>query len=116
MFVVVVVHCYMLDGHCVINERSPGGLADSGSSYLISSQEHEDKIRRRRDILAGQRHAHEEWQYHHWKAAVAAKTCKKRGFTSVARWLRGDASYGDTPQCHGCTLEYCMFVDYLKEI
>ena len=51
---------------------------------LIPPNEHEEKIRKRIDILAeplyvvkrgrqGQRHDHEEWQYHHWKAFDAAK-------------------------------------------
>ena len=94
---------------------------------LIPSQEHADKIKRRIDILAdplyvvkrgrqGERHGPEEWQYHHWKAVDAAKNCKKREYTSIARRWRDDASYRDTQQKHGWSLEYCMFLDHLKKI
>ena len=82
---------------------------------LIPSQEHADN-KRRTDILAdplfevkrgkqGQRRGNEEWQHHHWKAVDAAKTCKKREDTSIARRWSDEPSYRDTQQKHGWSLE-----------
>ena len=50
------------------------------------------------------------------EAVDAAKNCKKLEFSSITRRWRNDASYRDTQQTHGWSLEYCMFLDYLKKI
>ena len=63
--------------------------ADAENAWY--TQEHGVKNQKRTDILAerlyvikrrsqGQRHVHEEWQNHHWKAVDAAKNCNKREF------------------------------------
>ena len=107
-------------------KHSKEGTKNCGcGKCLMPSQEHEDTIRKRIDILAepryvkrgrqGQRHGHEEWQHHHWKPADVANNCKKRGYTPIAGRWRDEASYRYTQQYHGWSLEYCLFLDFLKE-
>ena len=54
----------------------------------------------------GERHGPEDWQYHHWKA---------RDATTAKRW-KDDLSHRETQRKHGWTLEYCIFLDYLKTV
>ena len=61
----------------------------------------------------GERHGPEEWQYHHWKAKDATTNIEKRGYSTVAKRWNADLSFRETPQEHGWTLEYCVFLDYL---
>ena len=64
----------------------------------------------------GQCHGHEEWQYHHWKAVDASRSCRKRWLSSNAGRWADEASYRYTQQYHGWSLEYCMFLDDPKTI
>ena len=56
------------------------------------------------------------WQYHHWKAKDGSTNVDKRGYSTVAERRRDDPSYRQTQQDHGWTLEYCIFLVYLKTV
>ena len=95
--------------------RRPGGQGQEATRHAVAPHEgleHQGKKRGRQ----GERQGPEEWQYHHWKAVDAAQNCKKREYTSIARSWRDDASYRDTQQKHGGSLEYFVFLDHVKKI
>ena len=91
----------------------------------MPSPEKTEKMKNRIDIVSdplyvvrqgicGERHGPEEWQDHRWKARDATTNVQKRGLTTIAKRWKEDLSYRETQRKHGWTLEYCIFLDYLR--
>ena len=79
---------------------------------IVAKRQYVKKKRRSQ----GQRHGHEkEWQNHHWKAVDAAKNCNKRGFFVYCGKM-DRRSFLPIPSAIPWSLEYCLFLDYLKTI